>query len=65
MKAKLFIGITLLLLGFSSCKRACTVCTKPTEAHVRYCQKEYDSPSGYQSAIDMREGEGYTCRGEL
>jgi hypothetical protein len=62
MKAKLFIGITLLLLGFSSCKRACTDCTKTGEPDVRYCQKEYDSPAGYNSAIERRESWGYTCR---
>jgi hypothetical protein len=61
-KAMLTTGfLAFVAIGLSSCDK-CELCTKESSNDVRVCSNNYDSNTAYGLALDIYEGQGYTCR---
>jgi hypothetical protein len=60
-KVILSTAILFLIVGFSSCKKKCEVCTKENSPEVRICEDDYDSNTEYGLVLDITEASGYNC----
>ena len=64
MKAFILSSAVLYMIGASSCTK-CKVCTKPTQAETRFCEKDYSSKTEYGLIIDIAEASGFTCKSSI
>jgi hypothetical protein len=51
-------------MSISSCSK-CKVCTKDSEPETRICEKDYNSNTEYGFAVDVKESQGFACKGSL
>jgi len=62
-KVALFVAVAGVV-SLAACTK-CKVCTKENSPEIRICEKDYDSSTEYGFAVDVAEGNGYTCKESL
>jgi len=63
-KIFMLVASISLIIGATSCTK-CKVCTKPAEAEIRFCEKDYSSSTAYGLVIDIATSQGFTCSNSI